>query len=241
MSFLFGTSRNGLAIVGHRFGYAEDFARTSSPTQKRKHILILGGVHGDESEGVVLANALLNELLAPSPRHELRSFNFQLTLIPIFNPDGLLANSRGNAHGVDLNRNLPTRDWSPGATTARYQPGPAPASEPENKSLVEFIEKESPDFIISLHSWKPMLNINEPTGSSKCRLIAEAIANSTGDVIEPTIGYSTPGCLGTYAGFERNIPTITYEIERGMKHADVVIRHLPALFAGLHQYSLILK
>lgn len=230
MSFLFGTTRNGLAIVGHRFGFPNATAST-------KHLLLLGGVHGDESEGVVLANAVLHELLSTAPKYQLKSFDFRLTLVPAFNFDGVLAKTRGNSNGVDLNRNLPTKDWSKEATTPRYQPGPAPGSEPENQALMQFIENEKPDFVISLHSWKPMLNVNEPSGSTRCQTVAEAIAAKTGDIIEPTIGYSTPGCLGTYAGLERAIPTITYEIERGLAPDQVVSRHLPALFDGLNCYA----
>jgi protein MpaA len=132
---------------------------------------------------------------------------------------------------------LPTKDWSPEATTPRYQPGPRPLSEPENRALVEFIENEKPDFIVSLHSWKPLLNINDPEGSSTCRQVATAIASATGDIIEPTIGYSTPGCLGTYAGFERGIPTLTYEIERGLPPSMVIQKHLAACFSGFQKFA----
>ena len=34
--------------------------------------------------------------------------------------------------------------------------------------------------------------------------------------ITEDIGYPTPGSLGTYAGWERKIPTVTFEIERGL-------------------------
>jgi len=227
MSFLFGKSVNRLAISGHRFGFQ------SKLSQKKKHMLILGGVHGDEVEGVVLANALLASLL------ESDSLDFQMTLVPSFNIDGVLARTRGNANGVDLNRNLPTKDWSPEATTPRYQPGPSPLSEPENKALVSFIDDEKPDFILSLHSWKPLLNINDPAGSDTCRQVATAIAEKTGDIIEPTIGYSTPGCLGTYAGFERGIPTLTYEIERGLAPSSVIEKHLAACFGGFKKFATI--
>lgn len=215
MTFEFGKTENGLTMTGHRFGRGS------------KHLLILGGVHGDEVEGVVLANAILGRLL------HFDDLKLRVTLVPTFNLDGVLAKTRGNARGVDLNRNLPTKDWSPVATTLRYQPGPSPSSELENQALVKFIETEKPDFIISLHSWKPMLNINEPQGSLICETVARTIASHTGDIIEPTIGYSTPGCLGTYAGFERAIPTITYEIERGMKAPEVIRRHLKATFEGI--------
>lgn len=225
MSFLFGKSVNGLAISGHRFGFQ------NSPQQKKKHMLVLGGVHGDETEGVVLANAILASLL------ESESLEFQMTLLPALNIDGVLAGTRGNANGVDLNRNLPTKDWSPEATTPRYQPGPRPLSETENKALVDFIQFEKPNFILSLHSWKPLLNINDPEGTEICRQVAEAIANQTGDIIEPTIGYSTPGCLGTYAGFERGIPTLTYEIERGLSPTAVIQKHLAACFSGFQKFA----
>lgn len=210
-----GLTENSLPILAYHFGRAG------------KRVLILGGVHGDEVEGVVLAQGILSRLL----RHD--DLSLRLTLIPTFNLDGVLAKTRGNARGVDLNRNLPTKDWSNIATTPRYQPGPSPLSESENRALVEFIENEKPEFIISLHSWKPMLNINEPKGSVICEKVAKVIASHTGDIIEPTIGYSTPGCLGTFAGFERGIPTITYEIERGMKAPEVLRRHLQAVFEGL--------
>lgn len=215
MNFLFGRTENGLAISAHRFGRGE------------KHLLLLGGVHGDEAEGVVLASAVHARLL------ERDDLSLRLTLVPTFNLDGVLAKTRGNGRGVDLNRNLPTKDWSSVATTARYQPGPAPLSESENKALVSFLEREKVDFIISLHSWKPMLNINEPPGTTVCGDVARAIAAHTGDIIEPTIGYSTPGCLGTYAGFERAIPTLTYEIERGLDARTVIARHLAPLFEGI--------
>lgn len=225
-TFLFGTTTNGLAIQGFR----TPIHSNPKSAATLAHVLILGGVHGDEVEGVVLAQALLNYFLKAAPPERIA---VKVTLVPMFNLDGVLEKTRGNANGVDLNRNLPTEDWSPVATTPRYQPGPHAFSEIENKALVNFIETEKPDFIISLHSWKPMLNINEPQGETICRRVAEAIAKHTGDIIEPTIGYSTPGCLGTYAGFERKIPTITYEIERGLNAKLVVEKHLHALLDGL--------
>ena len=208
--FEFGRSAQGLPIAAFEFA------------GEGPELLVLGGVHGDEPEGVVCAWGLW-AALQQGPALPAR-----ITLIPQFNVDGVLAKSRLNGHGVDLNRNLPSNDWNPKAFNDRYPPGPHANSEPENQALVAYLERVQPQFILSLHSWKPMLNIN-----GECRPEAEAIAALTGYVIEPSIGYPTPGSLGTYAGIERAMPTLTYEIERGLAAPEVLKVHVPAVLAGL--------
>ena len=51
--------------------------------------------------------------------------------------------------------------------------------------------------------------------------------------ITDDIGYPTPGSLGTWAGWERKIPTITLEIERDSTQDKIWSLHAPALEAGL--------
>jgi protein MpaA len=213
-----GSSRWGLPLISHTW---------SRPTAPR--VLLLGGVHGDEIEGVALARALLAEAI----RRPAFGLALDLQIIAEVNPDGVLAKTRGNGAGVDLNRNMDTQDWSPIALTERYQPGPQAMSEPETRALAEQILSYKPDLIISLHSWKPMLNVNDAPNSQLCTQVAERIARHTGDRIEPNIGYSTPGCLGTWAALERGIPTLTYEIERGLALNKVVQLHQPAVIDGL--------
>lgn len=207
---VFGTTALGLPIQAFRF-------QGGGP-----EILVLGGVHGDEPEGVICAYGLLGEFF--------RSFTLKvnLTLVPAFNLDGVIAKSRLNGNGVDLNRNLPTQDWDPKAFNERYPPGPHAGSEPENQALMIYIQNTRPRFVISLHSWKPLLNVNGDCGPE-----AEAIHKLTGYVIEPSIGYPTPGCLGTYTGLERDMPTITYEIERGLAPEKVLATHVPAVIRAL--------
>ena len=210
VGIIFGHTMTGLPIMGYRFG------------SKGPKVLVLGGVHGDEIEGVWGANGLLSVL---SEKYDI---DVRLTLVPMFNLDGVLARERQNSSRVDLNRNLPTNDWTSEVATERYFPGTEANSESENQALVEYLKNEKPSLIISLHSWKPMLNIN-----GDCRKEAEAIVKSTGYIIEESIGYPTPGCLGTYAGLERSMPTITYEIERGLDQASVLQIHVPAIIDGL--------
>lgn len=185
-------------------------------------ILILGGVHGDETEGVAAALGVFEQLFDQYP------FSFNLTLIPCLNPDGLFAKTRQNANGVDLNRNLETKDWSPEFTKFRYYPGKEPLSEPENLALMKILNSSDFKFIFTLHSWKPMLNTN-----GDCSQIQEVLSEMTGYKIVPDIGYPTPGSLGALGAIDRKIPTLTYELEKGMDQEDIIKIHVPAIMKAL--------
>jgi len=213
-NFVFGKTNNYLPIPAYTFG------------SKGRRVLILGGVHGDEVEGVQAAHGLLERFM-----HSFH-YNLQVTLVPCLNMDGLLKLQRKNGAGVDLNRNLPTLDWSPTAAKESYFPGHAANSEPENRALVSYIDSFIPHFVLSLHSWNPMLNTN-----GDCKKIAQVISGFTGYVITDDIGYPTPGSLGTYCGMERNIPTLTYEIERGLDPRQIITVHVPAILEGLKVYE----
>ncbi len=209
-SYHFGYTSDGLSIPAYRFG------------EKGPEILLIGGVHGDETEGIQAANGLLQAFSLSFP------YRLRVTLIPIFNLDGALQCTRKNGRKIDLNRNLPTQDWTPEVAQDKYNPGPSANSEPENQALVEHIKANTPRFIISLHSWKPMLNTN-----GDCKAVAEKIASYTNYIITDDIGYPTPGSLGTYTGLERNIPTITYEFERLLAPEKILKVHVPAIIEGL--------
>lgn len=207
---VFGKSSLGLPLVAHEFP-------GDGPS-----VLLLGGIHGDEYEGVVAADGLLESLLQSNP------YRLKITVVPRANPDGVLMRTRGNGRGVDLNRNLPTKDWSPEIKTPRYHPGPSAGSEPENQALMALLEEIKPALVISLHSWNPVLNVN-----GDCRAEAEVLSKATGYKIDDDIGYPTPGCLGTYAGLERGWPTLTYEIQRGQEVPDILKIHVPAVLEAL--------
>ncbi len=209
-----GNSSRQFPIGAHRFGGA-------GPT-----ILFLGGVHGDESEGVVLAHHLVARLCTHF------DFALDVLVIPAVNPDGVLDRTRCNARNVDLNRNLPTKDWNPKTLNPRYPPGPFAGSEPENQTLLEVIEVFKPKLVVSFHSWHPMLNVNGPSQE-----YAEVLSAYTGLQITTDMGYPTPGSLGTYLGAERSIPTITYEIEQGMPLDKVAPFHLPAVIELLKYFE----
>ena len=210
IAYLFGHTASGIPIPAYRFENGSS------------EVLIIGGVHGDEIEGIICAHGILNQF----------HLKLNLTLIPVLNLDGLLVKNRLNSHGVDLNRNLPTNDWDPKAFNERYPPGPFACSEPENQALVTYLNDKKPSLIISLHSFHHfMMNVN-----GDCEREAEAMQNINHYPIEKSIGYPTPGCLGTYAGLERDMPTITYEIGRGLTTSDILTIHVPAVLVALEKH-----
>jgi len=192
-------------------------------THGPRNLLLMGGVHGDEPEGYFL----VEEFVRSGLWKELEGAA-SLWVIPRLNPDGCAENTRVNKRGVDLNRNMPTKDWDPVARKERYQPGPLAGSEFETQSLVKIIERLSPHAIVTMHTWEPMINYNGPA-----RKLAEAMAAESGYIITDDIGYPTPGSFGTWAGWERKIPTITLEIERDSGPEKTWRVHKDSLLAGL--------
>jgi len=164
-------------------------------------LLLIGGVHGDEPEGVALAQQTLTWLKSNADTR------VPWLLIPCLNPDGVAAGSRVNARGVDLNRNYPAKSWSPEATQERYNPGPEPASEPEIKALVNLIGQTRPRLIIHCHSWHPCIVYTGPPGKKDAQRLAEA----SGYELKESIGYDTPGSLSEYAWHDLQIPVICIE------------------------------
>ncbi|MFZ8920234.1 MAG: M14 family zinc carboxypeptidase, partial [bacterium] len=153
----------------------------------------------------------------------------RLVLIPLLNPDGFFSHprSRTNANGVDLNRNLPTKDWASLAhrqwkwsyqQNPRYNPGKKAGSEKENQFLVSLILQYKPDKIVSLHSPLDFLDLDymdKREGDEELLAVrkrawfqAQSFAEQSGTRFRD---YRTfPGSLGRF-GDEWKIPIYTLE------------------------------
>lgn len=167
-----------------------------------RYIYLMAGVHGDEVEGV----HCLAEIFSWLKTLDQDQVDLPLVVIPIVNVDGVAAGTRVNANKVDLNRNLPTASWEGEFTEDKYNPGKAPLSEPENQYLDQLFKEYPPAFILSIHSWKPIINYN-----GDCQDVAELLADYNDYPVADDIGYPTPGSLGTYGSVELGSPVLTFE------------------------------
>ena len=125
-------------------------------------------------------------------------------------------NKRTNSNGVDLNRNYPTKNWEL-TEKDQYFGGEKPASEIETQFMVEVIEKYKPKAIVALHSPYKIVNYDGPAQN-----LAQKISEIIKYPVEESIGYPTPGSFGTYCGVERNIPTITLELDEECPVEDLI-------------------
>jgi protein MpaA len=107
-------------------------------------VLVVGCIHGDEPAGIAVAQRL--EHLSPA--------GVDLWIVPDLNPDGRAADTRGNAHGVDLNRNFPFR-WRP--LDGVYESGPRPLSEPESRIAYRLILRLRPSVSIWFHQHRDLV------------------------------------------------------------------------------------
>lgn len=164
--------------------------------------MIFGAFHDNESASPLVVESLRQYLAA----HPDEWIGRTIILVPVTNPDGQRFGSRTNARGVDLNRNFPGT-WQLTATAARYNPGPAPASEPETRAVMRLVEKYSPDKIVSIHQPFHCLNWNGESG----RVLAEEMSQHNRYPTTSDIGYPTPGSFGTYIE-KKGISMVTLEM-----------------------------
>jgi murein peptide amidase A len=106
-----------------------------------RRVLVFGSIHGNETAGIPIADALIGE---PATGTE-------IWVVPDLNPDGTALHRRQNGDGIDLNRNFPYR-WQPIGDGGPFDyPGPRALSEPESQFAARLMQTLHPAITIWFH------------------------------------------------------------------------------------------
>ena len=175
-------------------------------------MLVVGCIHGNERAG----RAVVKRLRAATV-----PAGVTLWLIDLANPDGCLANTRQNAHGVDLNRNFPYR-WK-ALPRGTYYSGPRALSEPESRALQAFIARVRPTISIWYHQHARLV---DSYGDAR---IARRYARLVG--LPYKFFYAAPGSITrwqvhTYpssTGIVVELPAGSLSAAAARRHADAVL------------------
>lgn len=178
------------------------------PSKSGCKLLVMAGIHGEEPETTFLLSRVLRAFDEPFD---------SVAFILCVNPDGVALGTRGNANGVDLNRNFKTQNFSTEKVGSRsileaprdtlLSPGAFAESEPETQALVALIEKLKPASVLAMHA--PMGCVDAPQKTT----LVEGVMDAFNLPWLPDIGYKTPGSFGTWCG-ERNLECVTLELPR---------------------------
>lgn len=205
-------------LFGHSVRDRNLTVTRDGPNASPIRVLVVGVIHGNETAGRPIVKRLRHH-----PPTQLK-----LWTVSQLNPDGDAANTRQNAHGVDLNRNFPAdwqREGSPGST---YYSGPSPASEPETRSAMKLIKRVRPDVTVWYH--QQMNIVVSASGADKQRVLHRyaGVANMRIDDV--------PGIHGNVTRWQNrrfsNSSSFVVELPAGQLSPAAVRRHADAVLAA---------
>lgn len=188
-----------------------DFDSQNKKEGQSKRILVFGLIHGDEPLAGEMALEWAQRLFTLRDK-KIEARN-DWRIVPMLNPDGLYAKTRTNSHGIDLNRNFPSRGWEEeapkyfekvGKKDRRY-PGEKPASEAETRCAIAQIKDFKPDFIVSVHTPYHVLDFDGP----------QMAFPKYKDLPWRALG-TFPGSLGRFMWRDNSVPVLTVELGLNM-------------------------
>lgn len=148
------------------------------PEDARRTWRFIGGTHGDEPISTLVVLELARALAAPG----VLPADTRVVLVPALNADGLRANTRENAAGVDINR-----DHGHGWSAAQVGAGPAPWSTPEARAIRALADRVGASVGVTVHAgaanlgWPWNWTEAEPAGADAFLAFGEAYREALGD------------------------------------------------------------
>ncbi|MCZ6653356.1 MAG: zinc carboxypeptidase, partial [Planctomycetota bacterium] len=100
--------------------------------------------------------------------------------------------------------------WCQNEPVDAYYGGLSAGSETETQLILELIRQHGPRRILMIHCIDDVRHCVNYDGPAE--ELARAMAKENGYEVRSDIGHATPGSLGTWAGYERQIPTVTLEL-----------------------------
>ncbi len=198
--------------------------------QGEQQALVIAPLAGDEAEGSELLERLANHL-AQFPRS---LNNTTVTIVRDPNPDGRFRRTAGNARGVLLDQNFPTRHWRRTPSADRWLSGREPESEPETRALIDLLTDLKPQRILVLGSGRrpPTLHYAGP---------AEALAGQFANLARvrplPLNSAEAAGALAAYAGYDRELPTLVFRVTAKVSAEQNWLQYKRALLAFLGEQA----
>lgn len=201
-------------LVGRSVRARPIAARVIGPDNASRKILLVGCIHGNECAGRAIVAAAER---TPVPR------GVQLWAISEMNPDGTAADTRQNAHGVDLNRNFPYK-WVR-ISDPTYYSGPSPDSEPETRAAMRLVAQIKPAVTIWYHQHEDLVDM-----SGGDRGVARRYARISG--LRATCLPFLPGTASDWSNHELGGTTsFVVELPAGAVSAGALRRHVRAVQA----------
>ena len=204
-------------VIGESVRGEPIVARPWGDHAARRRVLVVGSIHGDETQGHRIVTRLTG-------RRADRLRGVELWTIETLNPDGVAANTRGNAHSVDLNRNFPW-NWKAIPPSSGYYSGPRPASEPETRAARDFVRRLDPEVTIYYHQpWGRTLIPCDRRGRDVALRYARLSGLRARDCFP-----SPPGSATGYQGHELGQRAFVVELPGRALRTSEVRRHTGAV------------
>ena len=246
---LLSTRDYGYAIIGFSFeGRAiEVFSFGDGP----QDVVLVGGIHGGyEWNTVLLAYQMIDYF---NGNREAIPAAVTVHIVPVANPDGLYKvtgrdgrfsaeligatprAARFNGRGVDLNRNWPC-NWSAGALwgSTAVDPGSAPFSEPETRTLRDYFARLGPRSVIFWHSAFGLVAPGQCGDDGGSAALAEVYGEAAGYPVGAFTAYAVSGTASDWLS-EQGVPAAAVELTT---HEDVEFgRNLSGVLAILDLFA----